>query len=108
MSPAQVQVGGGPLYLLDKKLGKGGFGQVYCGRRNPPTKDKDGQNANLVRRRLWMSRPRSRRGRCGGLRASHPVPAAAAWGALQVALKLEHRSSKGCNYGPPYEWSVYG
>jgi len=27
---------------------------------------------------------------------------------LQVALKLEHRSSKGCNYGPPYEWSVYG
>lgn len=26
----------------------------------------------------------------------------------QVALKLEHRSSKGCNYGPPYEWSVYG
>ncbi len=27
---------------------------------------------------------------------------------VQVALKLEHRSSKGCNYGPPYEWSVYG
>ena len=26
---------------------------------------------------------------------------------LQVALKFEHRSSKGCNYGPPYEWSVY-
>lgn len=24
-----------------------------------------------------------------------------------VALKFEHRSSKGCNYGPPYEWSVY-
>ena len=22
---------------------------------------------------------------------------------------MEHRSSKGCNYGhPPYEWSVYG
>lgn len=26
---------------------------------------------------------------------------------VQVALKFEHRSSKGCNYGPPYEWSVY-
>lgn len=26
---------------------------------------------------------------------------------LQVALKFEHRSSKGCSYGPPYEWSVY-
>lgn len=24
-----------------------------------------------------------------------------------MALKFEHRSSKGCNYGPPYEWSVY-
>ena len=26
---------------------------------------------------------------------------------MQVALKFEHRTSKGCNYGPPYEWSVY-
>jgi len=25
----------------------------------------------------------------------------------QLALKFEHRSSKGCNYGTPYEWSVY-
>jgi hypothetical protein len=24
-----------------------------------------------------------------------------------MALKFEHRTSKGCNYGPPYEWSVY-
>ncbi|KAG6630092.1 hypothetical protein CIPAW_14G131300 [Carya illinoinensis] len=24
-----------------------------------------------------------------------------------VALKFEHRNSKGCNYGPPYEWQVY-
>ena len=68
----QVQVGGSPLYIVDKKLGKGGFGQVYMGRRQQATKDKDGANANMV------------------------------------ALKLEHRSSKGCNYGPPYEWSVYG
>ncbi|RWW12693.1 hypothetical protein GW17_00023629 [Ensete ventricosum] len=26
---------------------------------------------------------------------------------LSVAIKFEHRSSKGCNYGPPYEWQVY-
>lgn len=26
---------------------------------------------------------------------------------VQVALKFEHRNSKGCNYGPPYEWQVY-
>jgi serine/threonine protein kinase len=70
--PEKVQVGGSPVYILDKKLGKGGFGQVYLGKRAQSTTDKDGANAN------------------------------------QVALKLEHRSSKGCNYGPPYEWSVYG
>ena len=27
--------------------------------------------------------------------------------AVQVALKFEHKNSKGCNFGPPYEWSVY-
>ncbi len=44
----QVQVGGSPLYVVDKKLGKGGFGQVYLGRRAQPTKEKDGANANVV------------------------------------------------------------
>lgn len=24
-----------------------------------------------------------------------------------MALKFEHRSSKGCNHGPPHEWQVY-
>ncbi len=47
--PSQVQVGGSPLYIVDKKLGKGGFGQVYLGRRAQPTKDKDGPNSNVVR-----------------------------------------------------------
>jgi len=69
--PEKVQVGGGPEYIVDRKLGKGGFGQVFIGRRVQQTKHKDGANANFV------------------------------------ALKFEHRSSKGCNYGPPYEWSVY-
>ncbi|KAL2318196.1 hypothetical protein Fmac_032072 [Flemingia macrophylla] len=64
--PERVQVGGSPLYRIDRKLGKGGFGQVYVGRR-----------------------------------------LGAGAGALEVALKFEHRSSKGCNYGPPYEWQVY-
>ncbi|XP_012570657.1 casein kinase 1-like protein HD16 [Cicer arietinum] len=64
--PEKVQVGGSPLYRIDRKLGKGGFGQVYVGRR---------------------------------------VGAGA--GAPEVALKFEHKSSKGCNYGPPYEWQVY-
>ncbi|MBA0622411.1 hypothetical protein Godav_007958, partial [Gossypium davidsonii] len=65
--PEKVQVGGSPMYRIERKLGKGGFGQVYVGRR-----------------------------------------IGAGPGALEVALKFEHRSSKGCNYGPPYEWQVYG
>ena len=32
-SSLQVQVGGSPLYKIERKLGKGGFGQVYVGRR---------------------------------------------------------------------------
>ncbi|KAJ8423466.1 hypothetical protein Cgig2_013509 [Carnegiea gigantea] len=70
--PEKVQVGGSPTYRIDRKLGKGGFGQVYVGRRV-------GGNSNE---------------RTGA-------------GAYEVALKFEHRSSKGCNYGPPYEWQVY-
>ncbi|KAI3949172.1 hypothetical protein MKW98_026552 [Papaver atlanticum] len=70
--PERVQVGGSPIYKVDRKLGKGGFGQVFVGRRVSG----------------------------GSERATGP-------GALEVALKFEHRSSKGCNYGPPYEWQVY-
>ncbi|KAF2302013.1 hypothetical protein GH714_031333 [Hevea brasiliensis] len=71
--PEKVQVGGSPVYRIERKLGKGGFGQVYVGRRISPTASNE---------------------RTGP-------------GAVEVALKFEHRSSKGCNYGPPYEWQVY-
>jgi serine/threonine protein kinase len=69
-------VGGSPIYIVERKLGKGGFGQVYVGRR-ATTSTAKGAN-------------------------EHIGP-----GANEIALKFEHRSSKGCNYGPPYEWSVY-
>ncbi|KAK1263860.1 Casein kinase I isoform delta-like [Acorus gramineus] len=69
--PEKVQVGNSPVYKIERKLGKGGFGQVYVGRR--------------------MS---------GGTERTGPD-------AFEVALKFEHRTSKGCNYGPPYEWQVY-
>ncbi|GAB4850277.1 Casein kinase 1-like protein hd16 [Ancistrocladus abbreviatus] len=71
--PEKVQVGGSPVYKVERKLGKGGFGQVYVGRRL--------SSVNATER-------------------TGP-------GAIEVALKFEHRSSKGCNYGPPYEWQVY-
>ncbi|EHA8588006.1 Casein kinase I-RAG8-like protein [Cocos nucifera] len=71
--PERVQVGGSPVYKIERKLGKGGFGQVFVGHRV-----------------------------CGGSERTTGA------GALeQVAIKFEHRSSKGCNYGPPYEWQVY-
>lgn len=33
MIDLQVQVGGSPQYKVERKLGKGGFGQVFVGRR---------------------------------------------------------------------------
>ncbi|GLJ16407.1 hypothetical protein SUGI_0278400 [Cryptomeria japonica] len=69
--PERVQVGNSPIYKIERKLGKGGFGQVYVGRRVSGGTERTGPDA------------------------------------VEVALKFEHRTSKGCNYGPPYEWQVY-
>lgn len=69
--PERVQVGNSPVYKRERKLGKGGFGQVFVGRRVTGGVGRTGPNA------------------------------------FEVALKLEHRNSKGCGCGPPYEWQVY-
>uniref|UniRef100_A0A7C9D3G2 non-specific serine/threonine protein kinase n=1 Tax=Opuntia streptacantha TaxID=393608 RepID=A0A7C9D3G2_OPUST len=71
--PDKVQVGSSPIYKVERRLGKGGFGQVYVGRR--------------------LSAPNVN-GRMGAL-------------AVEVALKFEHQTSRGCAYGPPHEWQVY-
>lgn len=71
--PDKVQVSTSPVYKVEKKLGKGGFGQVFVGRRVS-----------------------------GGNLSERTGP-----GAVEVAIKFEHRTSKGCNYGPPSEWQVY-
>lgn len=47
----QVQVGGSPIYLPEKKLGKGGFGQVWLGKRlvsRKGSKDPEGAGATQV------------------------------------------------------------
>jgi serine/threonine protein kinase len=43
-----VCISGVPEYVVERKLGKGGFGQVYVGRRVNSTKYKDGPQANYV------------------------------------------------------------
>lgn len=112
--------------MLERKLGKGGFGQVYVGRRVHATNAKDGPNANYVRlhHSPFLFPPLSHD--CHRVFTVHTavgcavtallnlelawkpvVDCASASASWQVALKFEHRSSKGCNYGPPYEWSVY-
>ena len=41
----QVQVSNSPVYKVDKKLGNGGYGQVYVGRRLCGSIDHTGANA---------------------------------------------------------------
>lgn len=41
----QVQVGNSPTYKTERKLGKGGFGQVYVGRRVSGGSDRTGPDA---------------------------------------------------------------
>jgi hypothetical protein len=69
----QVQVGSSPVYYAGRRLGKGGFGQVFLGTR-----------AGKARSSLKDPKP------------------------SEVALKYEHKTSRGCTAnGPPYEWGVY-
>jgi serine/threonine protein kinase len=44
----QVQVGHSPQYKVERKLGKGGFGQVYVGRRISGGTERTGPNAYEV------------------------------------------------------------
>lgn len=45
VSDVQVQVGNSPQYKVERKLGKGGFGQVYVGRRVSGGTDRTGPDA---------------------------------------------------------------
>ena len=49
-------MGGLPEYFVERKLGKGGFGQVFVGRRVIASKQKDGPQANYVSDTFWFLR----------------------------------------------------
>lgn len=51
----QVQVGNSPIYKIERKLGKGGFGQVYVGRRLSGGSDRTGPDAVEVLLRIPVS-----------------------------------------------------
>ena len=44
----QCQVGGSPVYIVEKKLGKGGFGQVFVGRRATISTSKEASASQYV------------------------------------------------------------
>lgn len=57
----QVQVGNSPVYKTERKLGKGGFGQVYVGRRVSGGSDRVGPDAIevLLRHSIFLYLPLS-------------------------------------------------
>uniref|UniRef100_A0A453EDJ9 non-specific serine/threonine protein kinase n=2 Tax=Aegilops tauschii subsp. strangulata TaxID=200361 RepID=A0A453EDJ9_AEGTS len=98
--PETVQIGNSPTYKLGRKLGKGGFGQVYVGRRvSSPSLGDRNPGANALEVIISL-------GRFDVLLELMPS-GTEAFLICQVALKFEHRTSKGCNYGAPSEWQVY-
>lgn len=117
----QVSVGGSPQYIPEKKLGKGGFGQVWLGRRvhvKKNGKDPDGAGAPTVGalpclggRACMRTSPCTARPVCGWracvFNRAGRACACSPGHIVQVALKFEHKTSKGCTSGPPYEWSIY-
>ncbi|XP_041004881.1 casein kinase 1-like protein HD16 isoform X1 [Juglans microcarpa x Juglans regia] len=61
--PERVQVGNSPVYKLDRKLGKGGFGQVFVGRRVTGGTGRTGSDASEVA--LKFEPRKSKGGHCG-------------------------------------------
>lgn len=51
----QVQVGNSPVYKTERKLGKGGFGQVYVGRRTSGGTERTGPDAvEVLHMTFWI------------------------------------------------------
>jgi len=62
----QVQVGGSPVYKIERKLGKGGFGQVYVGRRVSGGTERTGPQAVEVHLPVFLLWPDRNSSQLGG------------------------------------------
>lgn len=111
--------------LQGRRLGKGGFGQVFLGTRaakGRATKDpkpaevrssrgeqEEGGGGSGSGAVLAACNACGLQGAAGAFHAVMSCRDVASWWCwAQVALKFEHNTSKGCTpNGPPYEWTVY-
>lgn len=92
------------MYKLDRKLGKGGFGQVFVGRRISGGMGRSGPDAFEVPFHFkTLLKPEQNSLHILTIVLLMPLSCFV----LQVALKFEHQNGKGCSSGPPYEWQVY-
>jgi hypothetical protein len=51
---SKVQVGGSPVYKIERKLGKGGFGQVFVGRRANGGNERATGSGALEVKLMWL------------------------------------------------------
>ena len=104
----QVHHSSMPIYKVGKRLGKGGFGQVFLAARMKQRKVTPVNKPNQVHHLspLCTIKP------CATFltrwpHLQHTLKCSISLSA-QVAIKFEHVSSKGClTNGKPAEWSVY-
>lgn len=102
--PETVSVDGSPVYRVDKRLGKGGFGQVFIGVRV----DSDTKPETKIEEKSDDERPVNDTSKSmAGMPRALDSTGCRLEAPDQLAIKFEHSESKSCVNGPPGEWDIY-